>query len=235
MKSELKVEIESGLYERFEMALRLNDDDAEKVVETFLRSYVAKAFLRAAAYEEENNTEGEAPDDENYGKAIHRIPKWAKKPEQINHKIIRAFFQLEKDGMVDLRELQLRCTDRENYPDVYIPTFTSNFAQMKFDRSKSHGKVFEVEDDTKVRLWSVIEPTLIAFREDFMKHTTDMGYLNKNNQRNMGKTEERGTDYMQYLYKMKCEHCTHEYFANGSDIFQKKCPACQGGAETDRK
>lgn len=29
---------------------------------------------------------------------------------------------------------------------------------------------------------------------------------------------------------MKCRECGHVYGANGADIFQKKCPKCQGGA-----
>ena len=32
----------------------------------------------------------------------------------------------------------------------------------------------------------------------------------------------------------KCQKCGHEYHANGSDIFQKKCPNCQGGIDTGK-
>ena len=75
-----------------------------------------------------------------------------------------------------------------------------------------------------VSLWPPIESTLMCYKQDFLIHTTDVGYLNRNNQRNMGRTQAEGTDHMQYLYTMRCENCDHEYFANGSDIFQKKCP-----------
>ena len=34
---------------------------------------------------------------------------------------------------------------------------------------------------------------------------------------------------MQYSYKMVCQNCGEVYGANGSDIFQRKCPKCQGG------
>ncbi len=63
------------------------------------------------------------------------------------------------------------------------------------------------------------------------KKTTETGYINKNNQRNAGKTDMQGTDHGQYLYAMECLNCDHKYFANGSDIWLRKCPECQGGAK----
>ena len=51
------------------------------------------------------------------------------------------------------------------------------------------------------------------------KKTTETGYINKNNQRNAGKTDMQGTDHGQYLYAMECLNCGHKYFANGSDIY----------------
>lgn len=67
-------------------------------------------------------------------------------------------------------------------------------------------------------------------REDmkFMK-TTEQGYLNKNNQKNNGRTGRPGTDYGQWFYEMECMNCGHKYNANGTDIWQRKCPKCQGG------
>lgn len=59
--------------------------------------------------------------------------------------------------------------------------------------------------------------------------TTEKGYVNRNNQMNMGKTEEPGTDNMQWFYNMHCLNCGYSYKANGTDIFQRKCSKCQGG------
>lgn len=59
--------------------------------------------------------------------------------------------------------------------------------------------------------------------------STEIGYVNKNNQRNNGITPHEGTDNNQYFYEMECLNCGHKYYANGSDIWQRKCPACQGG------
>lgn len=234
MKSEFTFLLDDTLKSSFEMAIQLNGANKEDILEGFMRSYVANSFAQAAA------TYGATPlktttseqADPNYGKAIHRIPKWAKKPYQLNHKIIRAYLQLAEVGPVSYYALVARCSNQEHYPDEYVPTFLSNFAQMKFDGDKSHGKVFEVSAENIVSLWPPIESTLMCYKQDFLIHTTDVGYLNRNNQRNMGRTKADGTDHMQYLYTMRCENCDHEYFANGSDIFQKKCPKCQGGADT---
>ena len=51
-----------------------------------------------------------------------------------------------------------------------------------------------------------------------MKSTTVSGYINKNNQKNLGLSGESGIDYMQKFYFMKCLNCDYEYKANGSDI-----------------
>jgi hypothetical protein len=59
--------------------------------------------------------------------------------------------------------------------------------------------------------------------------TTDIGFINKNNQKNLGKTDKIGSDHMQYFYNLKCLNCSNEYLSNGSDICQRKCPSCQGG------
>jgi predicted Zn-ribbon and HTH transcriptional regulator len=58
--------------------------------------------------------------------------------------------------------------------------------------------------------------------------TTVAGYVNKHGQENLGSTGRPG-DHNQTVYKMKCRECGHVYGANGADIFQKKCPKCQGG------
>lgn len=59
--------------------------------------------------------------------------------------------------------------------------------------------------------------------------TTEVGYINRNGQINLGRTDERGTDHGQWFYKMECQKCGHIYKANGTDIWRRKCPKCQGG------
>jgi hypothetical protein len=61
--------------------------------------------------------------------------------------------------------------------------------------------------------------------------TTCTGYVNRNGQVVVRNTRTAGTDHGQYVYQLGCSLCGHVYGANGSDIFQRKCPKCQGGAE----
>lgn len=59
--------------------------------------------------------------------------------------------------------------------------------------------------------------------------TTKVGYVNRNNQECRGHRGQPGTDHNQVAYRMKCLRCGHVYGANGSDVFQRKCPKCQDG------
>jgi len=63
------------------------------------------------------------------------------------------------------------------------------------------------------------------------KGTTRVGFVNKNGQKNLGRTKPQrvGTDHYQYVYILQCSKCGHKYGSNGSDIFQRKCYSCQGG------
>ena len=56
--------------------------------------------------------------------------------------------------------------------------------------------------------------------------TTERGYVNHNNQVNLGRTDPRrpGTDHLQYVYVMRCGDCGETYGANGSAIFERRCP-----------
>ena len=61
------------------------------------------------------------PADKQGWKAIRRIPDWAAAPNQNNHRIIRAFLQLQKErGFVCRPELEARCQDPEGHADVYV-------------------------------------------------------------------------------------------------------------------
>jgi len=62
-----------------------------------------------------------------------------------------------------------------------------------------------------------------------MTKTTIKGYINRNEQENLGGTDTPGTHPNQKAYAMKCRICGHRYEANGCDIHEKKCPGCQDG------
>ena len=95
--------------------------------------------------------------------------------------------------------------------------FTEESAQNVVGKEKA--PISSIKKETKMR----------TERSEKKLKTTEPGYVNRNGQENMGKTMEMGTDHGQWFYKMKCQKCCHIYKANGSDIFQRKCPRCQGG------
>lgn len=64
---------------------------------------------------------------------------------------------------------------------------------------------------------------------DGTARTTKKGYVNRNNQCNLGHTNFEGTDHNALAYHLVCLECDHDYWANGTDIFQRKCPNCQSG------
>lgn len=61
------------------------------------------------------------------------------------------------------------------------------------------------------------------------KGTTEVGYVNRNRQEVIRKTDEPGTDHLQKIYVLRCHPCGSEYGANGSDIHIRRCPTCDGG------
>lgn len=63
------------------------------------------------------------------------------------------------------------------------------------------------------------------------KGTTETGYRNRNGQVVLRKTNLPGNDHNQFIYVLQCETCGHEYGANGSDIFQRRCPHHDKGAK----
>lgn len=62
------------------------------------------------------------------------------------------------------------------------------------------------------------------------KGTTKIGYENRNRQVVIEATGLPGNDFFQKVYVLRCGICGREYGANGSDIWDRRCPGCQGGA-----
>ena len=62
--------------------------------------------------------------------------------------------------------------------------------------------------------------------DEFEMKTTDIGYINKNDQKNLGCVGVSDTHYNQKFYQMKCLKCGTEYKANGCDVWLRKCPKC---------
>ena len=60
--------------------------------------------------------------------------------------------------------------------------------------------------------------------------TTQMKYMNRNGQEVVRSIGKPGTDHGQCVYVLKCQTCCHEYGANGSDIFLRRCPRRNDGS-----
>ncbi len=58
-------------------------------------------------------------------------------------------------------------------------------------------------------------------------NTLETGYINKNNQKNLGLKGKSETHYNQNAFGMECLDCGHRYIANGCDVWLRKCPVCQ--------
>ncbi len=59
---------------------------------------------------------------------------------------------------------------------------------------------------------------------------TQIGSINRRGQRCCGHRGIPGNDHKQLAYKVECTICGHVYGANGSDLFERRCPECQRGA-----
>ena len=162
-------DLDEDIYKKFALAVQLSNEDENEVLERLLSEYASSTFAKAAKSlgVKKDTAPTEYIDNIDFGKAIRKIPSWAYKPAQNNHRLIKAFLLIqEEQGKVPLAELVLRCTDKDNYPDTYVTDFKGNFAQMKTDAGNSHGKVFVVVND-EVQIWSEVEAVLNEYAERF--------------------------------------------------------------------
>lgn len=81
-----------------------------------------------------------------------------------------------------------------------------------------------------LRLWNYLNHTAETYQSG-TTDTTQIGYVNRNNQRCAGHRCTPGNDHLQLAYRMEClqDGCGQVYGANGTDVFQRRCPKCQGG------
>lgn len=166
MKEETIIFVDKDVLEKFRIALQLNGETCDGAVETLMRQYISKTFEQISQTYNTRCTHKPSTNQDFYGKAIGRIPIWAIKPNQYNHKIIRAFFVAEEiNGEATLPVMERLCGDI-NDQSLYVPTFRSNYAQMKLDGPKSHGKVFE-DDGERVWIWSEVRDTLMQYKNEF--------------------------------------------------------------------
>ncbi len=159
--------INDDIYEKYNIACNLTGETDEQAIESALRLYIAKAFANVSKeYTPKLTSLSENKYKDHYGKALHRIPMWALKSNQYNHKIIKSYFMsIHIAGEANLHLMEQLCSDKER-SDLYVPTFKNNYSQMKIDGPKSHGKVFE-DDGYKVWLWDEVGEVIMKYKFNF--------------------------------------------------------------------
>lgn len=91
MKKNISFNIDADVYDKFNMALNLSGETSDEAAESCLRWYIAKTFESASKEYTPKVTRPIDTDEKDfYGKAVQRIPMWALKPNQYNHKIIKS-------------------------------------------------------------------------------------------------------------------------------------------------
>ena len=164
MDKNITFTVDSDVYEKFNIALSLSRELSDEAANACLRWYIAQAFGNASKVYTPKATKQTDTNKDFYGKALQRIPMWALKPNQYNHKIIKAYFMsIDIAEHATLMMMERLCSNKDR-PDLYVPTFRNNYAQM--DGPKSHGKVFE-DDGDRVWIWDEVEETLMQYKSSF--------------------------------------------------------------------
>jgi len=88
-------------------------------------------------------------------KVKRRLKLWAKRPYQINSRILTAYLKLERQGVSPITENVL------NNAVGGEPSISSNLLQMRISAERNHGKVFD-QNGEKLTLWP---PVVSAIRE----------------------------------------------------------------------
>lgn len=97
---------------------------------------------------------------------ISRVEKklklWVDRPHQTNHKILKEYLKLRQKGITNISEGML-CDKVTEDGSIGVNQFHTNFAQMKTDSPKSHGKIFETIGKS-VEIWDPVAEYVGIFK-----------------------------------------------------------------------
>ncbi len=161
------IKVDPDVYEKFCIALQFAKEDECEIFDNCMRWYIKKS-LKVLEKKDNKNTASKHRHSEDtfYKKAVRKIPRWASKPSQYNHKIIKAYFySIHIAGEASMKMMESLCNDKDN-ANLYVPSFKSNYAQMKIDNVSSHGKVFE-DNGYTVWIWEEVEDILLMYKSKF--------------------------------------------------------------------
>ena len=153
-KKKLTIEIDEKVYNTF--INMIGETKLDNVIEQLINQYISQTSKKQKKNDKTSNSY--------FAKVYDKIPNWAKKPNQFNSTIVSAYFRAEDiDGQATLSRMRGLCLDKMSEQQ-----FKSNYFQMTFDGSNSHGKVFE-DDGENVWIWEEIKPRLMQYKNAFYK------------------------------------------------------------------
>ena len=102
---------------------------------------------------------------EQRSKAYNRFSGWAKKPHQINHQVLKAFFICESGGVANRNAMRNEFVKLN--PDKSSYLFDNNLNSLATESGNSHGQAFVFNGD-EVYLAEDIKALAENYRECFV-------------------------------------------------------------------
>ncbi|MGN0783623.1 MAG: hypothetical protein ACI4M0_04705 [Christensenellales bacterium] len=174
-KKSLTFIVSKKIADMFSLSTALMDKDENEVFEELVKRYATETLQRMNAETCDTPKESDfiPPTPTNYSayrepscKAEKKIPLWARRLNQINAQIIRAYFYTEQDGIASRRKM--REFFLQSNPDKSLPQFECNLSSMCTDKSNAHGHIFDCYGD-EVHIANVAHDILLAHKEMFMR------------------------------------------------------------------
>ena len=171
-KKSLTFTVSKKVADMFSLATALTEKDENEVFEELVRRYATETLQRMNAEPCEPPQESDfvAPKSMSYYeptcKAEKKVPLWARRLNQINAQIIRAYFYTEQGGIASRRKM--REFFMQANPDKSIAQFECNLSSMCTDKSNAHGHIFDCYGD-EVHIANVAYNVLLAHKQMFMK------------------------------------------------------------------
>lgn len=180
---DITITVAEDLYRRFAAACILAGQDQQAVISKKIEEFVAATFSNELS---NLGAPAQAPITASaQSKVLTRIPLWAKRPDQHNHKILRTFFVIERDGMTT-RDLMKDFFLENNYGTAW--QFDNNFNSMRTDEGNSHGHVFACVNDL-VTLSEEASSIAYKYREYFIADV-DPNTLAEHQERNASSVQQ---------------------------------------------
>lgn len=174
-KKSLTFTVPKKVADMFSLATALMDKDENEVFEELAKRYTTEVLQRmnAEPCEPPKGNDFITLPPTSYStynelscKAEKKIPLWARRLNQINAQIIRAYFYTEQNGIASRRKM--REFFLQTNSDKSIAQFECNLSSMCTDKSNAHGHIFDCYGD-EVHIANVAQNVLLAHKQMFIK------------------------------------------------------------------